>query len=286
MEGLGVLVKFFAKESTTVGLWHFEETSGATQSDGSGNGYNLTDNANAPTRITTTDFGGGLSFDGNNDYTERNGGGANLEAARITVEILFYKPSPHSGDFDMAFAYNPRGAAFDGRGWQAHLQADGKMRWRLGTGSGYTNIIDPVVCPLDRWLYFAMTYDGTNGKLYRCGTLVAGPTASAAISYAASPNAGATTFKTFTLGAEQQNDAVYRNFGRLYLADLRVSNIAKSDSDIFNEQLTQQYCETEPTAAAIPPPMGGGMQLPFAPYQRYKSIRAAVAQYNNLVLGP
>ena len=55
-------MKFFANESTTVGLWHFEETSGATQSDGSGNAYDLTDRANAPTRTTTPNFGGGLSL--------------------------------------------------------------------------------------------------------------------------------------------------------------------------------------------------------------------------------
>ncbi len=280
-------MKQFADESTTVGLWHFEETSGATQGDSSGNAYDLTDNANAPTRITTTDFGGGLSFNGTDDYTERSGGGANLEATSITVELLLFKPSPHSGDVDFVAAYEPRGSSFDGRGWRVIFLSTGILRFDVGFGTGaYHPAADSGPFPLDRWVYVAGSFDSSTVKLYRCGTLITASADAGTISYAASPSAGATTFKTFVLGAEQQNDAVYRNFGKCYVADLRVSNIAKSDAAIYNEQLNQQYCEVEPQASPGTMAYGTDSMYPQGAYHKYKTIRAAVEMMNNLTLGP
>jgi len=282
-------MKSFAKESTTVGLWHFKETSGSTHSDGSGNGYTITDSANAPTRTTTTDFGGGLSFDGADDMTERSGGGANLEAASITVEALVRKPAPHSGDTDAIIAYFPRGAANDGRGWFLLLNSTGFLQFSIGPGTGaFSNVVANAVFPTDRWVYCAGTYDGTNLHLYQCGVVVATPVASAAISYAASGAANPATYKTVSLGATQQNDATptYTSFGRLEIADIRVSNVAKSDAAIAAEQVAQEFCEVEPKVTPSEIAYGFDATFPHGPYHRYKTIRAATEMLNNLVLGP
>jgi hypothetical protein len=277
-------VKFFVKESTTVGLWHFEETSGSTQNDSSGNVYHLTDNANAPTRITTADFGGGLDFNGTTQFTERNGGGANLESSSVTVEVLVKTPSP-TASVGVLIAYSPRGQAVDGRGWYMGVGAI-LFAFSIGHGTGtYTTVSSTVTLPLSRWIYCAGTYDGTNLRVYQCGTLVGGPTAAAAINYTDSPSAGAGTYRTVSFGEIQDNNGNPTLFGKYQVSDVRVSNIAKSDSDIYNEQLTQQYCETQPKSTGITN-FGAGQQMPFGSYQRYKSVRAAVAQYNNLVVGP
>src|SRR3990167_283101 len=83
-----------APTSGLVGYWNFDEGSGATVADSSGNG-NTGTLTNGPT-WTTGKIGQALSFDGSNDYVDA-GTGSSLNLASSLTVSAWIKPDTFGG---------------------------------------------------------------------------------------------------------------------------------------------------------------------------------------------
>jgi hypothetical protein len=184
---------------SVVGLWRFDEGSGATVLDSSGlgnNGVLAGENGNVPVRVTgQSGFGSALRF--TNDVMDRAyvtiPGAASLLIGQTatnawTITAWAYEDSNGTNDFT---AYYGRiltiddGAAFQfesGASGDAELYTWSQFNapWQLGWGVG--SAVAPL---LDQWVHWAVVYDGTNLTLYRNANQ--GPQAGVASMPASSP---------------------------------------------------------------------------------------------------
>jgi hypothetical protein len=166
-----------------VALWRFNEGSGTTALDASGNGNNGTlmgENGNVPAWTTgQAGFGGALSFvnDGVDHSYVSVPGNALLEIGQTatnpwTITAWAYENSGGTGNF---IATDGRIMVIDdGLVLQLESGASGDdefytwdnytFLWEIGWGTG--NSVSPL---LDQWVHWAVTYDGTNITLYRNG---------------------------------------------------------------------------------------------------------------------
>ena len=146
-----------------VGYWSFDEGSGATSTDLSGNGNDGT-LTNSP-QWTTGKSGGGLQFDGVNDYVDCGNPTSLNIAGVITVEAWVYPKAANSVIYeDSTAAHNPTLILI--------YQADGKFEF-LRYSAGWRATTDPSVKPLNAWYHIVGTYDGSYQRLYVNGQEVA-----------------------------------------------------------------------------------------------------------------
>jgi hypothetical protein len=155
-----------------VGYWKFDETSGSTAYDSSGNGNN--GNVNGST-WTTGRVGNALSFDGSNDYVEVQNSPSLNSTQEITVMTWINASSQQT------YAW-PRIACkmfWLNSGWCFLVKNDSRvLRWEIYTPNqrvvnGTTNILD------NQWHHVAGTYDKNNLTIYVDGIFEANLTENA-----------------------------------------------------------------------------------------------------------
>ncbi|HLD36530.1 MAG TPA: LamG domain-containing protein, partial [Planctomycetota bacterium] len=148
-----------------IAWWKFDETSGTTAGDSSGNGnngmvYGATWNSNT------------LSFDGINDCVKVTDSPV-LKPSRITVEA-WIKPKRISQT--VLLEKVPSGVYPPQKGWQIFINTITEPKntivaW-IGNGAeGKTGFLGETVIQAETWYHIAMTYDGASLNLYVNGIL-------------------------------------------------------------------------------------------------------------------
>ncbi|HEV8345722.1 MAG TPA: N,N-dimethylformamidase beta subunit family domain-containing protein, partial [Vicinamibacterales bacterium] len=148
----------------------FEEASGTTVVDSSGNGNNGTFNAaNGPTRVTTGRFGKAMQFDGVDDLiTVADSNSLDLTSA--ATMMAWVKVTTQTGWRNILLKQNGGDLAY-----ALYANNNGSA---LGQPNGYVNVggVAQSVAALDgalsgRWMHVAMTYGGGSLKIYLNGVL-------------------------------------------------------------------------------------------------------------------
>jgi hypothetical protein len=163
-----------APSSDLVGLWHFDEGSGTAASDDSdyGNHGTLKPTGSEPSWVVVGKLGGALSFDGTNDYVEVPDS-LSLDVDDVTIEAWIY--------IDATIGTGQRNVVRKGHlgdrcyGLDIGVPGARKIRgWvNKGPAGGSTALVANGLTTLTtgQWHHVAMTYDGTNVRVYVDGVL-------------------------------------------------------------------------------------------------------------------
>jgi hypothetical protein len=150
-----------------VGLWHFDEGSGSTAYDSSGNSYDgILTNMDTSTCWVDDQWGGkALSFDGTNDYVYVPHPIAVTTA--ITMEAWVKVSASISTDVDVICKWD--GVA-TGAPIHFEIAPNLKVRMCLRYGPGLNdyivNFYSTDALPADQWVHVAEVWDGTTATIY------------------------------------------------------------------------------------------------------------------------
>jgi glucose/arabinose dehydrogenase/chitodextrinase len=160
--------------------WSFNESLGTTVNDVSGNGNNATAQ-NGPT-WTAGKYGGGLRFDGANDYlTAPNSPSLNITGNALTLS-MWINPLGGAGD-QVPFAKFWSGT-MTSPFYQYGLELGGGTTPHIyvGTAGGLTGASMGAPLTLGQWSHLAIVLDGSQARFYVNGSLVSSPPLTSSIS--------------------------------------------------------------------------------------------------------
>ncbi|MDA0180325.1 LamG domain-containing protein [Solirubrobacter phytolaccae] len=157
-----------APSQKLVGAWSFNETSGTTAKDTSGQGN--TGTVSGATRVTAGKFGGALSFDGVND-TVNIPDSASLDLTTGMTLEAWVKPTSTAGYRSVVFKEN----AAAGHQTYSLYSSNGSARpvAEVAVGPKYTSALSSQSAEAGAWTHVAATFDGTQLRVYRNGVEVA-----------------------------------------------------------------------------------------------------------------
>jgi parallel beta-helix repeat protein len=201
-------VSITVKETVTglVAHWKFDETSGATASDSSGNGYDGTLQDGPVWRPADGKIGGALEFDGSDDCVD-------IEPIDFDYSITYsawIKPTEITGRHIALGRYYDgyRLGIWNGKYYSLSIQIE---------DTGYpVYITDPVA---GVWAHLALTYDGITVRYYLNGTEVYTAQASGGLSK---------THYPWQIGANGKNN----NYFKGLIDDVRIYDRALSAAEI------------------------------------------------------
>ena len=211
-----------------VAAYSFDEGTGTTANDSSGQGNTAT--LNNGVAWVTGQHGKAVSFDGVNDYiTIPNSASTNISGNALTLS-MWINPQPlASGDSVVIgkFWNTTQSSPY----YQYGLELGGGNRtdFYVGTTSGPLAALGGTTLPFNQWSYLAITFDGAQVKTYVNGALVNTQALSATITARGNP---------MNIGA----DASPAQFNKGMLDDLR----------IYSRVLTQAQVQADMTT-----PVGG-----------------------------
>ncbi len=163
-----------------VGRWDFNEGTGTTVNDSSGNGFVGTFSS-VPT-WTSGKVGKGLNFDGTDDYIDLNTQSATLKPSTALSVSAWVNKSGTLTDFKGIFV-GPQTAGTAGGYLLTGITTD-KVRMYIDTtgAGGWASATSTTTLASNTWYHVEGTWDGTNVKIYINGILEA-TTAAATIGY-------------------------------------------------------------------------------------------------------
>jgi glucose/arabinose dehydrogenase/chitodextrinase len=149
--------------------WGFNETSGTTTADSSGNNNTAT-LVGGPTRVAGK-YGNALSFDQVNDYLSvPNSSSLNFSGNAMTLS-MWINPASISGD-----------SVVLGKFWNTNMSSPfyqyglelsgGKPQFYIGTGTGLMGAGMDTPLALSQWTHLAVVYNGLTAQFYVNGTMV------------------------------------------------------------------------------------------------------------------
>jgi hypothetical protein len=143
------------------GYWKFDENSGTSLSDASGNGNTGTFNGTTGSQWVTGKINSGLTFNGSNNTVTIPSSSSINPTAALTVS-MWVKVA--SGNF--------RGTLYYGSGCQCTVYTwdDGNMYFDIGFGAGQWNAHE-VSVPYSNnvWMHIVAVYDGSYLRIYKNG---------------------------------------------------------------------------------------------------------------------
>ena len=145
----------------------FDETSGTTAADSSGNGNTGTLTNMTGSEWTTGKVGGALGFGGTNDYVRVADHSSLNPTNNITFSAWINQPSfPHSWN-EILMKYE---GSFAG-GYEIYVRGNGRPRVGMALNGVKTSLDATTAIQTQKWYHLAGTYDGAEMKLYIDGVL-------------------------------------------------------------------------------------------------------------------
>ncbi len=245
-----------SSDGNTLGLWHFDDGSGTTVSDRSGNGRQGTASSMA---WTEGKFGTAGVFNGTNSLVNM-GTSAAFNAPNITLEAWIKQTSQGwSPEWTIL-----RKEANDTSLIYDFQTCDNRVYLRLNGNDGYVR--SNTVLQLNRWYHVAGTYDGSSIRLYINGDLDNSQAFNTPLRYGAST--------TLYLGGDGKNNNKYFPG---HIQNVRISNTARASfvygsfGKILNEP-------SSGAGDAVRPPAAGSPNLAVLSLAGYPSEQGLVVQ--------
>ncbi|TMA28129.1 MAG: LamG domain-containing protein, partial [Deltaproteobacteria bacterium] len=222
---------FASGPSGLVAAYGFEEGSGTSVTDASGNNNNGT--LSNVTRTSTGRYGGGLVFNGTDALVTIPDANSLDLTTGMTLEAWVF-PTSLGGWRDIVY-----------KGVNDLYYLSGSSTTGNGPGVGGTfapsNLFGPNALPLNTWTHLAATYDGAMLRLFVDGSQVASLAQTGPIQTSTGP---------LTLGG----DPLYGQYFAGTLDDVRVYNRALSAAEIQSDKATPV-----PEPAALPALLAGAL---------------------------
>ncbi|MEM3690350.1 MAG: LamG domain-containing protein, partial [Candidatus Micrarchaeia archaeon] len=154
-------------DNSTRALWHFDEESGTTVYDSSGNG-NTGNFYGTPSRVGGR-FLAALQFvASDHDHVVVNDSNSLDITGSFTVELWFRQPDVTS----LAWLLNKANTTnHNDSNYAIWIDADNKIRGSIADGAGDQNLTSTTIVQPNRWYHVAFTADGTTLKIYINGVL-------------------------------------------------------------------------------------------------------------------
>lgn len=212
-----------------VAAYGFEEGTGATLGDVSGNSNNGA--ITGATWTTQGKYGKGLSFDGNDLVAVADSASLDLSTG-YTIEAWVFPNQPLTTDSPAVVKEKSGGIVYN---LAAHNGTAPMTKVTLASGSS-TSAVGPSVLPINTWTHLAGTFDGTNVRLYVNGTQVAITPASGGIQTSTGP---------LNIGY----NSIFSYFFKGVIDEVRVYDHALSASEIAVDMATPIVATGTPPGA-------------------------------------
>ena len=238
-------MELLEERATPAGLvaaFAFNEGTGSTVSDASGNANNGT--ITSATWSTAGRFGNALSFNGTNALVTINDSNSLDLTTGMTLEA-WVQPSVSNGLWRTAILKErPGGLAYS---LYAGLPSGPPASYITRTGTSSDVGVDGTTAlPLNTWSHLAATYDGTTIRLYVNGNLNSSLAAAGSITTSTSPLriGGNTIWSEYFVGL---------------IDEVRIYNVPLTQAQIqadMNTPVTATTDTTPPTVVSVTPVMG------------------------------
>jgi hypothetical protein len=222
----------FVSDGSTIALWHFNEGSGLTTADASGNahtgqlGNSTSANSQDPSWVTGR-FGGGLFFASANQQYVQGAGSNTFPSSQVTVEFWEKAVSPFgsgSGGYSQPFTAGFIDVAVNISTFD--------MEFGVGDGNSWSYPSAATTVLTDgRWHHVAYTYDSVNQLFYVDGVNVGGNSPMKA------PVLVSTGSYGYQIGGRPSN-----TFLNGTMDEMRISNIARTGAQIQNYYKSASTC--------------------------------------------
>ena len=155
--------------SGLVAQWKFDESSGTTATDASGNGHDGTLTNMSGSEWTTGTLNGALRFDGSNDRVSC--GNFDVTGGDGHITLCAWMKADDFGTSDARFLAKTTSTAEQSHYWMLSTYSGTRLRFRLKTnGSTTTLYSDSGVLSTGVWTHVAATWDGSTMRVYANGT--------------------------------------------------------------------------------------------------------------------
>jgi len=214
---VGLLLTSYAKaaDPDLAAYWKFDDGSGSTAFDSSGNGNDGT--LVGDPQWVAGKFGGALEFNGD-DYVDCGNGDSLQIQDEITI-AFWCKVDAFSNTWEAFLAKGDnsyRSSRSGGTGNATHMGASGTT---VGGGNGYFD--GTILVTGGQWHHYAATYDGSDGKIYIDGVLDV-----------TSPGTGQINQSTYNLWIGENQQATGRFLHGL-MDEVRIYSRALTDNEIL-----------------------------------------------------
>jgi glucose/arabinose dehydrogenase/chitodextrinase len=206
--------------SALAAAWGFNENSGTTTADSSGNA-NVATLLNGPAWTAgQAGHGSALSFDGTNDnLSVPNSSSINISGSALTLS-MWLKPTASAGDHAVIGKFWNAGMTSPYYQYGLELQGGNTVPvFHVGTGTGVLAASMGSALSTTAWSHLTVVFNGSQAQFYVNGTLVATKTLTAAITARSS---------IMRLGADAAPGQYYKGL----LDDVRVYSRASSASEV------------------------------------------------------
>ena len=157
----------FTVDDSTAALWRFDEISGDTVTDVSGNGNTGQVLGDVP--IVPGTYGNGRRFSGDNNYINFGNGSSLQLMMEFSVEAYVKVDTLPIGWGYIIGKYDGSGGDVSSN-FQLGITSDGRIEWKVGSNTYTLRSEQTIASSLGEWILITATYDGTlpsaNMKIY------------------------------------------------------------------------------------------------------------------------
>jgi len=195
-----------------VAAYGFEETSGATVADASGNGNHGT--IKEAVRVASGRYGNALKFDGVNDWVTVNDSASLDVSSGMTLEAWVYPLSQSTGGNTVILKEAPGAEVY-----ALYSEEDVNLPVTYLNDGSYQGVSGPSRLPVNTWTHLVATYDGLVQRLYVNG-------------YKAAEKAQNKLIQTSNGALRIGGNSVWGEYFQGYIDEVRIYNRALTATEI------------------------------------------------------